>query len=110
MLDRCLALLSGNREHVARLRTTTRLVVVALPRRQLLLHQLGHHQRRIEVLVLDDRRLVDLPDLVEHPVGEGMLPAADLESAIGIFANLDPLARQRPTDLGGLKDEQRLVV
>jgi fructose-bisphosphate aldolase class I len=41
------------REHVPRLRPAARLVVVALARGQLFLHQLCHHQRRIEVLVLD---------------------------------------------------------
>src|SRR3546814_4813969 len=80
------------------LRTAARLAVVAFPRRQHLLHRLGHRQRRIEVLVLDDRRLVDLPDLVEHPVGQDMAPMADLEPAIRILAHIDPLARQRRSE------------
>src|SRR3546814_9181726 len=61
-LDRDLFRPRRRREHMRWLRTAARLAVVAFPRRQHLLHRLGHRQRRIEVLVLDDRRLVDLPD------------------------------------------------
>jgi hypothetical protein len=42
------------------------------------LDQLRHRQRRIEMLVVDDRRLVHLADLVEHRIGQGMLPMPDL--------------------------------
>ena len=105
----CLIWLCWGREHVARLRSAARLVVVALPRRQLLLHQLRHHQRRIDMLVLDDRRLVHLPDLVEHPAGEGVFPMPDFKPAIGILADVHPLACQWSADLAGIEDEQRLV-
>jgi len=54
------------REHMRPLRSAAGFVVVALPRCELLLHQLGHHQRGIQMLVLDDRRLVHLPDLVDR--------------------------------------------
>src|SRR3546814_11600528 len=91
------------------LRTAARLAVVAFPPRQHLLHRLGHRQRRIEVLVLDDRRLVDLPDLVEHPVGQDIAPMADLEQAIRIIAHLDPRAHPRTSVIGRIEMDHYLL-
>ena len=100
----------GGREYVCALRSSARLVVVALPRRQHLLHRLGHRQCCIEVLVLNDRRLIYLPDLVKHPVGQDVFLVTYLEQAVRILADIDPLARQRSADIGRFKDDQRLVV
>ncbi|SMC36952.1 short chain dehydrogenase [Novosphingobium sp. B1] len=56
----------------------------------------GHRQRCVEVFVLDDRRLIYLPDLVVHPVRQDMVAVPDLKAAIGILADLDPLAGDPP--------------
>mgnify|MGYP000231568767 CR=1 FL=1 len=42
------------REEVCQLRSKLWLIVVPLPRKQLLLHQPRHGQRRVEMLVIED--------------------------------------------------------
>ena len=83
------------------LRSAARFVVVALLRRQHLLYSPGHRQCGIEVLVLDDRRLIDLPNLVEHPVGQDFVTVPDLEPAAGYSHTSTRLpAKGRLTSVG----------
>jgi hypothetical protein len=75
----------------------------SLARRHYRLQLLCHRKGRAELLVVDDRGLVDLPDLIEHAF------VLDLDTPVG-FADRDPLSGQRPANLVRLEDEHRLVV
>lgn len=88
----------GAGEHVVRLRSAARRAGVPLEPGQLLLHQLCHHQGGVEPLVADDRRLVHLPDLVEHAVRQAASLMLDLDPAIGVLAHYRSLARQGTAD------------
>ena len=67
---------------MASLRPAARLIVVAFFTRQLVLDRSRQYERRIQMLVLDNRRLIDLPDLVEQAVGKGMLPVPNLQRTV----------------------------
>lgn len=53
-----------------------------------LLGQTGVYAKRF----IDDRRLINLAELVGHPIGEGTLTVPDLKPVIRIFAYVNTLA------------------
>src|SRR5688572_5025220 len=81
---------------------------LALGMAELLLANMG--QDSIQTLVLHDRTLLDLPDLVEDRVGQVEPLMPDRKTAIRIVEDLHPL----PGDLAGrlirLEQEHHLVV
>src|SRR6516165_439352 len=67
-------------------------------------------EHRPEPLVFDDRRLINLPDLVEDPVGQGPAFMLDGKSTVRIVKHHDALAGEGPGDLARLKHEQHFVI
>ena len=67
-------------------------------------------ERSAEALVLDNRPLVDLLDLVKGTVGEFNPAVADCQAAVGIIDDGEPLADRRLGLLAWLQDEHNLVV
>ena len=86
----------ARREQRGRLATPPRpWPTLALGMAELLLTNVG--QDSIQTLVLHHRTLLDLPDLVEDPVGQVETLVPDRETAIRIVEDLHPL----PGDLAG---------
>ncbi len=67
-------------------------------------------QQRAQPLVLHHGSLVDLPNLIEGPIGEVFALVADGDPAIGIVHHRYPLADRRLRGLRWLQDEQHLVI
>src|SRR6266436_3356345 len=63
-----------------------------------------------KVLVLDDGRLRNLPQLVEGDVGQVEPAVADRQPAVGIIDNGDALAAELAGDLVGLEQKHYFVV
>ena len=66
-------------------------------------------ERSAEPLVLDNRPLVDLLDLVKGTVGEFDPAVADCQAAVGIIDHGDPLADRRLGLVGRFQDEEDLM-
>ena len=69
-----------------------------------------HSQNCPQLLVVSDRALVDLANLVEGAVGELDAVMEDRKSAVGVVKDGDPLADRRLGRLARLDDENHFVV
>src|SRR6266436_3554514 len=69
-----------------------------------------HRQQRSQPLVVGDRTLVDLSDLVEGTIGQLDTPIADRQPAVGVIDDGYALADRRLGLLARLHDEEHLVV
>ena len=70
----------------------------------------NHRQYRSQMLVVSDRALVDLANLVEGAVGEFDPVVADRKPAIGVVENGYIFADRRFGRLARLQDEDHFVV
>jgi hypothetical protein len=69
-----------------------------------------HRQQRTQPLVVGDRTLVDLSDLVEGAVGQLDTPIADRQPAVGVVDDGYALADRRLGLLARLQDEEHLAI
>jgi hypothetical protein len=94
---------------VAYLPLTARRFLASLLRRlTLLLADEG--KSRAKVLILDDRSLRDLPQLVKGGVGQVEPAVTDRQPAVGIIDHGDALAAELAGDLVRFEQEQNLVI
>src|SRR4051812_8749198 len=88
--------------------TARRFLASLLPGLTLLLSDEG--KSRAKVLVLDDRPLRDLRQLVKGGVGQVEPAVADRQPAVGIIDHGDALAAEFAGDLVRFEQEQNLVI
>ena len=69
-----------------------------------------HCQYRAQPLVLDNRSLIDLSDLIEGAVGQLNTLVADRQPAVGIVDHRDPLADRRRSLVSRFQDEKDLII